>query len=871
MIIGSTILSGSSPGGGGAAILVGSAGGVTGLPVAFLHAMWQDAGSKRDRARPLEVKMSRRSLISSLFLLFLAITSLARAEALPTVAEKTADMERLDGLLTVYLDRIQGQIWLQLPPAPAGENGWSFIYVEGLASGLGSNPVGLDRSQLGDSRLVTLRQLGGRVLVEQQNLDYRALSDDPAEQRAVRESFATSVLWAGEVAAADPDGTVLVEFTSFVVRDAHDAITTLEQTGQGSFLLAEDRSVLDPDALLAFPDNLEFEALLTLAGSKPGDQVRATAPTPTAVTLRQHHSLIRLPDDGYTPRNFDPRAGSFAVNFQDYAVPLDESMGTRWIVRHRLGKNDKIVYHVDRGVPEPVRSALLEGAAWWEEAFAAAGFPGSFQVKLLPEGVDPLDVRYNVIQWVHRATRGWSYGGGILDPRTGEMIKGHVLLGSLRVRQDRLLFEGLAGTGKTGTGAADDPVELALARIRQLSAHEVGHTLGLAHNFAASTYGRASVMDYPAPLVTPTREGDLDFSAAYAVGAGEWDIFAIRYAYMEADEDGLQDLIREGLETGLLFLTDADARPAGAAEPRASLWDNGDDPVAALEQSLKVRRIALGRFGEDAVAPGRPLAYVQEVLAPVYFHHRFQLDAAVKTIGGLYTSYNLRGDGQPHARRVDPLAQMEALEVIIGILDPASLDIPEGVLALMTPRPGRFGRNRELFTGNSDPVFDPLAAAATASGQVVQALLQPERAQRLVDFNRRDTDQPGLEKVLGALARVALSEKPADPARHAELRRVAGRAVVDGFIALATAPQTTAAVRGRVDVTLREVALYLTEKQGISSAERAHRELLVADIQRYLERPAATATTAAPAPDLPPGSPIGSGGRFLDFGCSFLY
>ena len=815
--------------------------------------------------------MSRRALISSLFLWFLAISPLTGAEALPTVADKTVDLERMEGLLTVYLDRMQGQVWLQLPPAPAGEDGWSSIYLEGLASGLGSNPVGLDRSQLGDSRLVTLRRLGGRVLVEEQNLGYRALSDDTAEQRAVRESFATSVLWAGEVAAADPDGTVLVDFTSFVVRDAHDAITTLELTDQGSFHLAEDRSVLDPEALMVFPDNLEFEALLTLAGSKPGDQVRATAPTPTAVTLRQHHSLIRLPDDGYTPRRFDPRAGSFAVEFKDYAVPLDESMETRWIVRHRLGKKDAIVYHVDRGVPEPVRSALLDGAAWWEEAFAAAGFPGSFKVKLLPEGAHPLDVRYNVIQWVHRATRGWSYGGGILDPRTGEMIKGHVLLGSLRVRQDRLLFEGLAGTGQTGTGAADDPVELALARIRQLSAHEVGHTLGLAHNFAASTYGRASVMDYPAPLVTPARDGGLDFSEAYAVGAGEWDIFAIRYAYMEADDDSLQELVREGLETGLLFLTDADARPAGAAEPRASLWDNGDDPVAALQQSLAVRRIALDRFGEDAVAPGRPLAYVQEVLAPVYFHHRFQMDAAVKVIGGLYSSYGVRGDGQPPARRVDPLDQRRALEVLVGILDPVSLDIPESVLAIMTPRPGRFGRNRELFKGNSDPVFDPLAAAAAAADQVVKALLQPQRAQRLVDFNRRDTEQPGLEAVLGALAKVALAEKPAEPVRHAELRRVAGRTVVDGFLALARALEATAAVRGRVAVTLREMALYLAENKGISSAERGHREVLVADIQRYLERPAATATPAAPAPDLPPGSPIGAGDRFLDFGCSFLY
>jgi hypothetical protein len=796
-----------------------------------------------------------------------------------TIAAKTEGLERREGLLTVHLDRKAGKVWLELPPAGEGGEIGRFLYVQGLLHGLGSNPVGLDRGKLGSTRLVVLRRVGGRVLVEQPNLAYRALTDDPREARAVEQSFATSVLWATEVAVEEPDGRTLIDFTSFVVRDAFGVAATLERSAQGSFSLDEGRSALDVDACLSFPDNLEFEALLTFTGKKPGRDVRSVTPTPTAVTLVQHHSLVRLPDDGYRPREFDPRAGSFSVWFQDYAAPLDRPIERRLIVRHRLEKTDPsaerstvkepIVYYVDPGAPEPVRSALVDGARWWAAAFEAAGFIDAFRVELLPEGAHPLDVRYNVIQWVHRSTRGWSYGGGVTDPRTGEMIKGHVSLGSLRVRQDRLLFEGLLGTAGTGSGAADDPVQLALARIRQLSAHEVGHTLGFTHNFAASTYAdRASVMDYPAPLIDIAEDGTLDTSRAYGVGVGAWDVHTVRYAYSEfppgTDEaPALEAIVRDGLQGGYRFLADADARPAGAAHPLANLWDNGDDPVAAFRHALEVRRIALERFGPDNLAPGRPLALLEEVLVPVYFHHRFQLNAAVKTLGGMEYAYAVRGDGQPTARPLDGERQREGLHAVLELLDPARLDLPDRILELIVPRPFGHWRNRELFPTQTAPAFDPLTAAAAAAGQVVDGVLQPERLNRVASFHRRDPERPGVDEVLAALVDTAFGERSALPERQSEIRRAVQSVVVAGLRELAADEAARSTVRAAAERALSWLAERLDTRP-------AHDAWLRRTIERFLTRGAPAARATREAEDLPPGDPIGTIGMPPDTlgGCS---
>ena len=783
-----------------------------------------------------------------------------RDGGLPTIESHTAGAERLDGFFPLFWDDDTGALWIEI-----GRLGVEVLYVNALAAGVGSNDIGLDRGQLGSTRIVRFERVGRKILMVQPNHAYRATTSNPDEQRAVDDAFATSVLFGFTVAARTGE-RFLVDATPFLLRDVHGVADSLP----GAYRLDEQRSAVYLPRTRAFPENTELEATLTFARERRGDgpgfgrgSIEAVAPNADAVTVRQRQSLIALPDDGYTPRPYDPRAGYGAVSHVDYAAPLGEPMTRRYLRRHRLEKLDPsaaaseavepIVYHVDRGTPEPIRSALLDGARWWNQAFEAAGYLDAFRVELMPEGADPLDVRYNVIQWVHRSTRGWSYGSSVTDPRTGEIIKGHVTLGSLRVRQDYLIAEGVLSPYLRGDEEPPELEELALARIRQLSAHEVGHTLGLGHNYYASSQGRISVMDYPHPLVTLGPDAQIDLSDAYDVGIGEWDAVAIAYGYQDypagADvASALQRLLDGAWDEDLRYLTNQDT----AAHPRVHQWANGTDPARELERMLQVRRIALDRFGESAIPAGRPLATLEEALVPLYLHHRYQIDAAASALGGVDYVYALRGDGRVPATPVPGARQRAALAALLRTLDPAELTLPESVLQQIPPRPPGHGLHRELFPRRTGPVFDALTPAIVAADLTVSQILVPSRAARLVEQALLDETLPDLEEVLDALTDRAF-DAAAGTAYERAVRRAVQRVVVERLMGLAERA-AMAEVRAHATETLERIRTVDSRRSG----NDVYGRLLRGDIERFLERPGAPAAVpAVPTPAAPPGSPIG--------------
>lgn len=688
--------------------------------------------------------------------------ALSFSQKLPAVSEKTKDLKSYEGFFKFYWDENSGKLLLEV-----SKTDQEFLYVTSLPAGLGSNDIGLDRGLLGENRIVKFNKVARKLLLVQPNYSYRAITANKAEKTAVEQSFAQSTLW-GFTIEAETENRYLVDATDFFLRDAMKAAQRIRSLKQGTYSFDKNRSAFYLPQTKNFPLNTEIETTITLVNTdgETGSFVQSVAPSSEAITVRMHHSFVQLPDNNYKPRVFDPRSSFIPVSFFDYSTPVSEPIEKFYIMRHRLQKKDPsaaisepvkpIIYYLDGGTPEPIRSALLEGASWWNQAFEAAGYRNAFQVKILPDDADPMDVRYNVINWVHRSTRGWSYGASVIDPRTGEIIKGHVTLGSLRVRQDYMIAQGLLAPFENGNIPAYDPMlKMALERLKQLSAHEVGHTLGLMHNYAGSISGRASVMDYPHPLVSLSANGQIELNNAYATGIGEWDKVAITWGYQDLpdgtnEQQYLNSALSNATKKGLQFISDRDARAPGGLHPQAHLWDNGANAAEELTHVMKIRNKALSKFGESNIRAGMPMAMLEDVLVPIYFYHRYQLESATKAIGGLYYNYALRGDGQMVTQAVPKKEQLQALNAILTALDPEQLVLPQKIIQLIPPRPAGYNINRELFKKRTGLGFDALSPAESVTDYVFSFLLHPERINRMVQF-KLQYDGVGAEEMIATL------------------------------------------------------------------------------------------------------------------------
>lgn len=703
--------------------------------------------------------------------------------------------------------------------------GVPFLLTVSLSQGLGSSELQLDRGRAGKARLAEFRRVGERVVCVLRNKHFLS-TGEPATVRAGEESFAVSVIWSGPV-VREWDGAVVVDATGLALYD-HDRVAEhLSERGQGAYSLDADRSY--PLAASSSDHGVRLPAMLTFHGIGAGAAVRAVSGDSRAVSVVQQVNLMPLPEPPLAPRSYHPASGGYGVGYVDHGLGGRQ---VRFQPRFRVGEGaPRIVFEIDPAVPEPFRSAVVEGGNWWRDGFAGTGLPDAYQVVVGDGDFDPYAPGVNGVVWVHRAGRGWSLGQGLTDPRTGEILHARVRLGSQRIEQVRALGETLlAPYGRPDEAELVAAVEeFVLARMRQLAAHEIGHALGFAHNFASTHHPQQSVMDYPHARIGLTEDGRVDLSAAYPVGLGPWDHYVVAHAYADLDDTELAALRQEFAH--LAYLSDEDCQGPDAAHADGVQWVTGGDPLTALATILDVRRTALAGFGPGVLPPDRQTGELEDRATLLHLLHRHETTAVARLLGGVRYRYAHAGDGAGGTTPVDAATQHTALRTLVSLLDARQLALPPAVLDTLTPPAFRYTRGEAAYDTSAGRVFDPLEAVRAAATLVIEPLLAPSRLNRLAWQHEQDPQVPSVTEVVGALLGVEGSGL---------VQETANWAVLHGVLSTAGGEGLHAAVRAEVRAAVRTAADQLGGQRG---------ELA----RRWLADPGSVRLD--PAPRVPPGAP----------------
>ncbi|MBM4193009.1 MAG: DUF5117 domain-containing protein [Gemmatimonadetes bacterium] len=747
----------------------------------------------------------------------------------------------------VRVDADRNRVLLEIPVARLDQD---LLHQTVLATGGGLGALGLDRGQTGGSAVIRLERKGRRIVVTRDNWSVRALGADEAGQRAAAEAFPTSVIGSFPI-EGEANGVVTADATSLFLSDTYGIADAIRRSQGGNGRVDANRSWFDAARTKAFPTNTEIHAVLTFAVDNPGASLRRAAPDAAAPTFELHHSLVALPDpQGFRPRRGDARAGLAGGGYQDFAQSFEGTYRGGHISRYRLIPRDpaayqrgqltepvkQIVYYLDPGIPEPYRSAFLEGGNWWGKVFEGTGFRNAFIVRALPDGVDPMDARYNLIYWVHRAGPGPSVGPSLGDPRTGEILRTVVRMDSWRSLVDYNIYAGLVpAAGPNGLNvSAEDFIK---ARRRQHVAHEIGHTIGFPHNYFAHAQDRSSVMDYPFPLITVDARGNLDLSKAYAPFAGGWDSLTVRYAYSwypdaATEAAGLDRIVKDALTRGLRFGSDSHADADGSI-PEVTRWVEGRTMFDAVERTTAVRRVAMDKFDERAIKPGEPMYLLNMRFTHVYLHHRYSLEGLVKNIGGMDFRYAMRGDGQTPTTIVPAAQQRRALTMALDALEPAALAVPERVQALIPPMPPGGDPQFNWMGSAGGTSFDEISLAGGLATEVIEGLMHRERLARVVLFRARNAENPTLDEVLRTIVDRTWGAASTDDGHAQSLRRTVQRVALNTLLDRAGDKDALPDVRQVSELHLQQLDERIAAMTGGSPADRALRASARREIAKY--------------------------------------